>query len=263
MSDAFVLVSVLDDVVRITLNRPERLNAFNVTMLRQLRAALQQVAEDASARIVVLTGAGRGFCAGQDLQERRAVSGHAAADLGDSIEKNYAPLITAIRELPVPVVAAVNGVAAGSGANLALACDIVIAARSATFSQPFTRIGLTPDAGGTWVLPRLVGAARASGLALLAEPLSAENAERWGMIWRCVDDAALGASTDAVVERLKEAAPLALVATKRALRESWDQTLEENFRSERDAQRELGKTSDYAEGVQSFFEKRSPSFQGR
>jgi 2-(1,2-epoxy-1,2-dihydrophenyl)acetyl-CoA isomerase len=263
MSEATVLCQEAAGVTWLTLNRPERLNSFNLQMHQELRAALQRVQQDAGARVVVLTGAGRAFCAGQDLQERRAVPGRPPADLGDSIEQNYAPLFMAIRELPVPVVAAVNGVAAGSGANLALACDIVVAARSASFTQPFTRIGLMPDMGGTWVLPRRIGSARASGMALLAEPVSAEQAEQWGMIWRCVDDAELRASVDAIVERLQSAAPLALAETKRALQLSWQRSLEENFRAERDGQRLLGHSLDYAEGVQSFFAKRTPRFQGR
>jgi 2-(1,2-epoxy-1,2-dihydrophenyl)acetyl-CoA isomerase len=190
------------------------------------------------------------------------VPGSPRVDLGDSIEQNYRPLFTALKELEVPIVAAVNGVAAGSGANLALACDIVVAARSATFVQPFTRIGLLPDMGGTWMLPRLVGSPRASGLALLGEPLSADSAEQWGLIWRAVDDARLGESIEAIVARLTSAAPLAIARTKRALRESWNRTLEENFLAERDCQRELGLSNDYAEGVQSFFDKRRPDFRG-
>jgi len=263
MSEATVLCQEAAGVTWLTLNRPERLNSFNLQMHQELRAALQRVQQDASARVVVLTGAGRAFCAGQDLQERRTITGRPPADLGDSIEREYGPLFLAIRELPVPVVAAVNGAAAGSGANLALACDIVVAAHSATFAQPFTRIGLIPDMGGTWTLPRRVGSARASGMALLAEPITAAVAEQWGMIWRCVDDAALRSSVDAIVERLQSAAPLALAEAKRALQQSWERTLHENFRAERDCQRMLGRSQDYAEGVLSFFERRSPRFQGR
>src|SRR4051794_40250487 len=174
-------------IARLTLNRPDRLNSFNDAMHEEVRAALEQVKADTSTRVLLLTGAGRGFCAGQDLGDRAVAPDAAPVDLGASIERNYIPLIMGLRALPLPVVCAVNGVAAGAGANLALACDIVIAARSATFIQAFCRIGLVPDSGGTYFLPRLVGSARAMGLALLGDKLTAEQAAEWGLIWRCID----------------------------------------------------------------------------
>jgi len=214
-------------------------------------------------RVLVLRGAGRAFCAGQDLEERRRAPGVAAADLGESIRRNYAPLIRAIRDFPVPVIAVVHGVAAGSGANVALASDMVIAARSASFVQPFTRIGLIPDAGGGWRLPRVIGAARARGLTLLGEPLSAEQAAAWGLIWQCVDDDALDTEVASVVARLKAGAPLAIAATRSALNAGAHMSLEEYLQVEEKMQRDLGYTQDYAEGVTAFFEKRAPEFNGR
>jgi 2-(1,2-epoxy-1,2-dihydrophenyl)acetyl-CoA isomerase len=263
LSEPTVLYAQADGIARLTLNRPARLNAFNAQMHEDMRAALDSLRADASVRVVLLRGAGRAFCSGQDLEERRRAPGAAPPDLGDSINRNYAPLILALRALSVPVVAAVQGVAAGAGANLALACDIVIAARSASFIQPFTRIGLMPDSGGCWVLPRLVGAARARGMTLLAEPVSATLAEQWGLIWRCVDDAALETEVQTVLERLMSAAPLALARTKQALDASATQTLEQSFAAEARMQRELGLSADYAEGVAAFFAKRLPGFNGR
>jgi 2-(1,2-epoxy-1,2-dihydrophenyl)acetyl-CoA isomerase len=212
---------------------------------------------------MVLTGAGRGFCAGQDLNDRAVAPGGAAADLGESVERNYKPLVLALRALAVPVIAAVNGVAAGAGANIALACDLVIAARSASFVQGFSKLGLVPDSGGTWTLPRLVGNARAMGLALLGDKLSADQAAQWGLIWRSVDDAELTAVVDALATQLAAAPTRGLARTKQALYEGWDRTLEDQLDIERDYQRELGYTADYAEGVAAFTQKRPPQFTGR
>jgi 2-(1,2-epoxy-1,2-dihydrophenyl)acetyl-CoA isomerase len=211
----------------------------------------------------VLTGAGRAFSAGQDLNDRAVSPGGAAPDLADSIERNYKPLVLSLRTLPMPVVAAVNGVAAGAGANIALACDLVIAARSASFVQAFARLGLVPDSGGTWFLPRLVGSARALGLALLGEKLPAEQAAAWGLIWRCVEDAELAGVVDTLARELAAAPTRGLARTRQAMYEGWSRTLAEQLDVERDYQGELGRSADYAEGVAAFAAKRAPRFSGR
>jgi 2-(1,2-epoxy-1,2-dihydrophenyl)acetyl-CoA isomerase len=263
MSYQTVLFEVSDGVARLTLNRPERLNSFNTHMHSEVQDALAALERDSSARVLIITGAGRGFCAGQDLSDRVVAPGGAPPDLGTSIERGYKPLILALRRLPLPVIAAVNGVAAGAGANIALACDLVIAARSATFIQAFSKIGLVPDSGGTWILPRLAGHARAMGLALLGEKLSAEQAAQWGLIWRCVDDAQLGTEVESLARQLAAAPTRGLARTKQAMLEGWSRTLEEQLDVERDYQQELGHSADYAEGVAAFIEKRVPRFSGR
>ncbi|MGI8612103.1 MAG: 2-(1,2-epoxy-1,2-dihydrophenyl)acetyl-CoA isomerase PaaG [Sphingomicrobium sp.] len=246
-------------IARITLNRPDKLNSFNVAMHQELRDALETLGD---ARVVVLTGAGRGFCAGQDLNDRAVASGH-PVDLGVTVETCWNPLIRRLTDLHQPVIARVNGVAAGAGANVALACDMVVAARSAKFIQSFTAIGLVPDSGGTWILPRLVGQARALGLALTGEPLSADKAAEWGLIWKAVDDEALDAEVDALATRLASLPPLGLAETKKMLRSTWSRTLDQDLNEERNEMRRLGFTDDYREGVAAFLEKREPRFVGR
>lgn len=252
-----------DGIARIILNRPERLNSFTVQMHGELRDALTRAAGDSTARVLLLTGEGRGFCAGQDLSDRAVAPGEEPVDLGASIEQYYRPLVLTLRELPLPVVCAVNGVAAGAGANLALACDLVVACRSASFVQAFCRIGLVPDSGGTYFLPRLVGTARAMGLALLGDRISADQAAAWGMIWRSVDDAEFAGAVDALLAELARAPTRGLAATKRALNASPGNTLAGQLDLERDLQRELGTSADYREGVTAFLAKRAPQFTGR
>ena len=246
--------------VELTLNRPDKLNAFNEALHKALATALTAAADD-SCRAVLLTGAGRGFCAGQDLADRAQADG--PPDLGQTLEHFYNPLIRQIRALRKPVLCAVNGVAAGAGANVALACDIVLAARSAKFIQAFAKIGLAPDSGGTFFLPRLVGEARARALMLLAEPISATQAQDWGMIWQAVDDADLMAHARKLAAHLATQPTQGLALTKDALNKSAAQSLDEQLDLERDLQRQAGRTPDYKEGVSAFMEKRAPCFSGR
>ena len=262
MSYQTILFDVSGGVARLTLNRPDRLNSFNTAMHGEVREALASL-EASDARVLILTGAGRGFCAGQDLGDRAVAPGGAAVDLGESIEKNYKPLVMALRNLPMPVIAAVNGVAAGAGANIALACDMVIAGKSASFVQAFAKLGLVPDSGGTWSLPRLIGNARAIGLAFLGDKLPAEQAAQWGLIWRCVEDAELAPTVDALAQQFAAAPTRGLARTKQAIYEGWGRTLEAQLDIERDYQRELGYSADYAEGVAAFTQKRPPQFTGR
>ncbi|HEY5309996.1 MAG TPA: 2-(1,2-epoxy-1,2-dihydrophenyl)acetyl-CoA isomerase PaaG [Casimicrobiaceae bacterium] len=258
-----ILFSIDRGAARLTLNRPDRLNSFTDAMHAEVRDALAKVRADASVRVLLLTGAGRGFCAGQDLADRAVAPGAEPVDIGASIERNYKPLVLSLRALPMPVVCAVNGVAAGAGANIALACDIVIAAKSASFIQAFAKIGLLPDAGGTYFLPRLVGSARAMGLALLGEKLSAEQAAAWGLIWKCVDDGELTSTVDAMLQHFAGAPTRGLAATKRALQQAAGNTLEAQLDIERDLQRELGRSDDYREGVAAFAAKRPAQFTGK
>ena len=255
-----IKLELADQVARITLNRPDRLNSFTAQMHEELRQALDSAS---GSRVIVLTGAGRGFCAGQDLNDRAVSSGREAVDLGETVESCWNPLIRTLRDLPQPVIAAVNGVAAGAGANIAFACDIVVAARSAKFIQSFSAIGLIPDSGGSWILPRLVGQARALGLALTGEPLPAEKAEQWGLIWKCIEDDALADEVDTLAKKLASLPPLGLAAIKSLIRSTWDRTLDEELDLQRDEMRRLGFTDDYREGVAAFLEKRPPSFKGR
>jgi 2-(1,2-epoxy-1,2-dihydrophenyl)acetyl-CoA isomerase len=256
-----VLLELTGPIARITLNRPDKLNSFNTTMHQELRDALRSV--EHRARVIVLTGAGRGFCAGQDLGERSMGSDGHAVDLGVTVETAWNPLIRRIVEMPQPIIARVNGVAAGAGANVALAADMVIAARSAKFIQSFSAIGLIPDSGGSWVLPRLVGQARALGMTLTGEPLPAETAADWGLIWKCVDDDALDDEVDALAEKLASLPPLGLAATKKMIRSTWARTLEQELNEQRNEMRRLGYSEDYREGVAAFLEKRTPTFVGR
>ncbi|MFL5120779.1 MAG: 2-(1,2-epoxy-1,2-dihydrophenyl)acetyl-CoA isomerase PaaG [Microvirga sp.] len=246
----------------LTLNRPDRLNSFNEAMHERLMAAMLEAEADEGCRALLLTGAGRGFCAGQDLSNRVFEPG-VTPDLTKTIERWYNPLVRKLRSFRMPIVCAVNGVAAGAGANIALACDIVLAARSAKFIQAFAKIGLLPDSGGTWFLPRLVGSARARGLALLAEPLPAEKAEAWGLIWKAVDDESLMIEAEKLAIHLATQPTIGLALTKQALDASWGNTLDRQLDLERDLQGEAGRTPDYAEGVSAFFAKRAPSFTGR
>ncbi|MDT0500136.1 MULTISPECIES: 2-(1,2-epoxy-1,2-dihydrophenyl)acetyl-CoA isomerase PaaG [unclassified Halomonas] len=262
MSEAPLLYSVEDGVARITLNRPDSLNSFNAEMHAEMRQALKAVRQDESVRALLLTGNGRGFSAGQDLSDRNVAPGAEAPDLGESLEKRYNPMLRTIRDLPIPTICAVNGVAAGAGANIALACDIVLAARSASFIQAFCKIGLIPDSGGTWSLPHLVGMARAKGLAMLGDKLSAEQAEQWGMIWKVVDDDSLQDESRALARHLATQPTRGLALIKRALHASTDNSFDAQLDLERDLQRLAGRTDDYREGVSAFMEKRQPNFKG-
>jgi 2-(1,2-epoxy-1,2-dihydrophenyl)acetyl-CoA isomerase len=258
-----IIASVEDGVAVLTLNRPDTLNSFNDHMHAEVRDFLQTVRSDDGIRCLVITGAGRGFCAGQDLGDRALAGEAEAPDLGASVERNYNPLIKSIMNLEMPVVCAVNGVAAGAGANIALACDIVLAAKSASFIESFCKIGLVPDSGGTWNLPRALGLPRARGLALLGDKLPAETAADWGMIWRCVDDDALMTETLNLARHLAKQPTKGLAAIKRLLNRSFANSLDEQLELEKETMRELGRTDDYREGVAAFMEKRKPVFRGR
>jgi len=261
MDESPILVDKRQGYRVITLNRPQRLNSFNEDMHIALKAALDDVEADSTCRAIMITGAGRAFSAGQDLNDRLAKPGEKVV-LGVALEKFYNPLIRKLRSLPIPVVAAVNGVAAGAGANVALACDIVVAAQSATFLQAFSKIGLVPDSGGTWFLPRLIGPARARGLALLAEPLPAEKAADWGLIWKCFPDDELIGQANEICERFANGPTYGLSLIKQALDASEGNDLSTQLDLERDLQRSAGTSPDYAEGVQAFMEKRAPKFTG-
>jgi 2-(1,2-epoxy-1,2-dihydrophenyl)acetyl-CoA isomerase len=260
-SDQPVLLESLEaGVLTLTLNRPERMNALNIPLPEALQRAVQRAAADDDCRVVMLTGAGKGFCAGADLSERAMALGEGRPDLGESLDKRFNPLIRAMRSLPKPIVCAVNGAAAGAGANLALACDIVLAAKSAKFLQAFARIGLVPDVGGTWILPRLVGDARARALMMLADPVGAEEAAAWGMIYRAVDDDQLMGQAREIAGRLAAGPTRAYGLMKRAFAASFVNSLDAQLDLERDLQREAGGTDHFVEGVRAFLEKRQANF---
>lgn len=257
-----ILFQVQEGVGQLTLNRPQSLNSFTTEMHEEVRTAFKQVQGDKAIRCLLITGNGRGFCAGQDLNDRTVSAENGVPDLGDSVEKYYNPLIRNIMTLPKPVICAVNGVAAGAGASIALACDIVLAARSASFVQVFCKIGLVPDSGGTWNLPRAVGLPRAKGLAMLGDKLSAEQAEAWGMIWRCTDDDKLSDEALKLARHLATQPTRGLGMIKKLLTESTGNSLHEQLELEKETMRMLGQSHDYQEGVASFLEKRPPCFTG-
>ena len=254
---------ISEGIARLTLNRPDKLNSFNEDMHAELRVALDHVQENPAIRVLVLSGAGRAFCAGQDLADpaMQMVDGK-MPDIGNVVERNYKPLILRLQNLRVPTVAAVNGIAAGAGASVALACDLVLATKSASFLQAFSKIGLIPDTGGTWFLPQRVGMARAMGLALLADKLPAEKAAEWGLIWQCVEDADFAAAVGALAKQLSTAPTKALVRTRQAMHAAAGHTLEQQLSMEGGMMRELGWSPDYAEGVAAFVGKRAPNFTG-
>ena len=260
MAEESILYGLEDGVATITLNRPDRLNSFNPDMHLALRAALERAAKE--ARAVLLTGAGRGFCAGQDLSDRSVAADEAPPDIGASIDLYYKPLILQIKRLPMPVVCAVNGVAAGAGVSVALACDMVFAAKSASFIQAFSKIGLIPDSGGTWFLPRLIGDARAMALALTGDKLPAETAAEWGLIWKCVADEDLLAQAAAVAKQFAAGPTRAYARIKESIQAAATNTLETQLGIERDFMAELGRSKDYREGVAAFMAKRAPNFTG-
>ncbi len=258
-----VLFEVTDRVARVTLNRPEKLNSFNEGMHRELQQVMDAILADDTVRVLLLTGSGRGFCAGQDLDDRKVLPGEAPVDLGYTLENYYNPLIRTLSTIEMPVICAVNGVAAGAGANIALACDIVIAARSAKFIQAFCKLGLVPDSGGTYILPRLIGRARATAISLLGTPVTAEQALEWGLIWDVVDDDKLPEEADAIAGHFSTQPTKGLAYIKKALRASFDNSLDQQLDLERDYQRAAGLTDDYREGVAAFLEKRQPKFTGK
>jgi 2-(1,2-epoxy-1,2-dihydrophenyl)acetyl-CoA isomerase len=263
MTYSTILFAEEAGVATITLNRPEKLNSFTAAMHAELKHAVKRVAEGGTTRCLLLTGAGRGFCAGQDLSDRVMGAGAAPPDLGHTLSTHYNPLVLSLRALEMPVLCAVNGVAAGAGANLALACDIVLAARSASFIQAFCKIGLMPDCGGTYFLPRLVGTARAMGLALLGDKLPAEQAADWGLIWKVVDDDKLATESAALARHLATQPTKGLALIKQALQQSAGNTIAQQLAIEADLQRAAGKTADYREGVAAFMGKRPAKFTGR
>lgn len=258
-----VLTVLKGNTLIITLNRPDQLNAFNDEQHLSFRAALEVGRDDEKCRAILITGAGRGFCAGQDLGDRDPRKMGGPPDLGNTLETFYNPLIRLIRSIPKPVICAVNGVAAGAGANIAFACDMVLAAKSAKFIQAFSKIGLVPDSGGTWVLPRLIGEARAKALMMTAQPVMAEEAERIGLIYRCVDDDQLMDEAEVLANGFANGPTYGYGLLKQAMNASYNHTLDEQLDLERDLQSKAGRSADYAEGVSAFMDKRAPKFEGR
>lgn len=265
MSDTFntLKLSIEEGLATLTLNRPDRLNSFNTEMFAEIKQAFKLISPENGVRCLLITGSGRGFCAGQDLNDRAVKPGDEKPDLSASLENNYNPLIRSITNLEMPVICAVNGVAAGAGSSIALSCDIVFAARSATFIQSFCKIGLIPDSGGTWFLPKKVGRARALGLALLGDKLPAEKAEEWGLIWKCVDDDKLIDEATTTAKHLATQPTKGLSLIKSAINASFTNSLDDHLDLERDLQREAGKTDDYRNGVAAFFDKRQADFKGK
>ncbi len=259
----YLLVDRRDGVLVIALNRPDVLNSFNAPMADELIAELRGAATDDTVRAVLLTGSGRAFCAGQDLSAVQPVEGRPAPDLGDVVRDQYNPIVRAIRTLEKPVVCAVNGVAAGAGANLAFACDIVLAATEATFIQSFARVGLIPDSGGTFILPRIVGLQRAAALTMLGDKLTAERAREWGLVYDVVAGGALADASFALAKRLADMPTRGLGLAKRGFNAAFANDLDAQLALEESLQREAGRSADYAEGVRAFTEKRPPRFQGR
>jgi 2-(1,2-epoxy-1,2-dihydrophenyl)acetyl-CoA isomerase len=264
MNYSLIQFDVRDGVARLTLNRPDKMNSFNADMHAEVRDALDSIHTNVAVRVLVITGAGRGFCAGQDLAdaEVRFTPGETPPDLGDVVERHYKPLVMRLSQLRVPTIAAVNGIAAGAGASLALACDMVVATQSASFVLPFSNIGLIPDTGCSWHLPQRIGQARAMGLALTGKKLPAAQAAEWGMIWEAVEDAAFAASVDTLAAKLATMPTKALVRTRQAMQLANTHTYEEHLTYEGTLMRELGKSADYVEGVSAFLEKRAPKFTG-
>ncbi|MEQ4779896.1 2-(1,2-epoxy-1,2-dihydrophenyl)acetyl-CoA isomerase PaaG [Providencia huaxiensis] len=262
-NEAMILTTLENGVLTVTLNRPDRLNSFNDEMHRQLSEAIKIAERDETVRCLVITGAGRGFCAGQDLNDRNVSVGSEAPDLGFSVETYYNPLIRRLTALPKPIICAVNGVAAGAGAAIALAGDIVIAAKSASFIQSFCRLGLVPDSGGSWFLPQLAGHARAMGMALLGDKISAEQALQWGMIWQVTENEELISTTQQLAQHLATQPTYGLGLIKKAIYAAATNTLDEQLNLERDLQRLGGRSEDYREGVNAFLNKREPQFKGR
>lgn len=263
MSYETLLFAIEDGIARLTLNRPDRINAITAVMHEELRNVFSLLEKPGSARCVLITGAGRGFCSGQDLADRKAVDPSERRDLSQSIQQNYNPLVKRMAALPLPIISAVNGVAAGAGASLALAADIVLAGHNTKFVQAFVNIGLVPDAGGTYVLPRRTGLAKALGMTLTGAPVTGRQAADWGLIWNSVEDETLITEAETLARTLAAKPPLALAAIKKVMRASLENSFAEQLDLEAEFQKQCGYTDDYQEGIAAFLEKRTPQFQGK